>query len=238
MILHFDNSGEIWSANTSNLHTCWHISHVFAILCILVDETAYRVFCYGWPCDYRLSFVVTRSTKAQKNPTLFFLSLLSTYSVGRAGWQGWLDQRLEQAGVECGEVGQHVDRMAAQRFEGFQWHLRKNIGGMSLGGSSIRDVGLMNNNQHCISFLGYLGQSSGWRDLHFAGHAPRCSLEREGGRGWPNHGVLGSPALDKGETQQHPRQALPLPTHEMAIWAGMGMWLLYRQDFEGINGFF
>ena len=64
------------------------------------------------------------------------------------------------------------------------------------------------------------------------------SLERKGGRGWPNHGVLGSPTLDKGETQQHPRQALPLPTQEMAIWAGMGMWLLYRQDFKGINSFF
>ena len=106
----------------------------------------------------------------------------------------------------------------------------------SVGPIDKGDVALMN--QNCISFLGYLGQSSGWRDLHFAGHAPGCSLEREGGRGWPNHGVLGSSTLDKGETQQHPRQALPLPPQEMAIWAGMGMWLLYRQDFEGINSFF
>ena len=115
----------------------WHITCVFAILCVL-DDTAYlslSLKCFLLWLTMWLSAIIRchKINKGTKNPTLF-LFLLSTYSVGRACWQRWLDQRLEQAGVECGEVGQHVDRMAAQRFEGFQWHLRKNIGGMSLEG--------------------------------------------------------------------------------------------------------
>ena len=194
MMFYFDKSGEMKEEQTRQTYI--HVGTYHMCVCHPLCTGWYCVSCFLLWLTMWLSAIIRchKINKGTKNLTSF-LFLLSTYSVGRAGWQGWLDQRLEQAGVECGEVGQHVDRMAAQRFEGFQWHLRNNIRGGPF------DKGRwFNDNQNCISFLGYLGQSSGWRDLHFAGHAPRCSLEREGGRGWTNHGVLGSPTLDKGET--------------------------------------